>query len=107
MDQPSIEWIESIAGILETLNQGVIIGDDCRQIVFANALFLEMTGLTPSESLGKQVETFYPPNDAATLLARIEETRERGHNRFEFYLPGPGGSRTPVIITSRQMEDFD
>jgi sigma-B regulation protein RsbU (phosphoserine phosphatase) len=107
MDQTQLDWLEGVSGILETLNQGVIIGDDCRRIIFANELFLQMIGRAAETMLGKQVETFYPPDDVQTLLDRIEETREHGHNRFEFYLPQSTGERLPVVITSRQMEDPD
>src|SRR6476661_3318651 len=107
MDQTHLDWLEGVSGILETLNQGVIIGDDCRRIIFANELFLQMIGRAAATMLGKQVETFYPQDDVQTLLDRIEETREHGHNRFEFYLPQSTGERLPVVITSRQMEDPD
>ena len=107
MDHTHLEWLEGVTAILETLNQGVIISDDCRQIIFGNALFFEITGLAPNQALGKQVETFYPPDDARALLLRIDETRRRGHNRFEFYLPRTDGTRTPVVISSREIEDFD
>jgi sigma-B regulation protein RsbU (phosphoserine phosphatase) len=107
MDQTHLDWLEGVSGILETLNQGVIIGDDCRRIIFANELFLQMIGRAAETMLGKQVETFYPPHDVQRLLERIEETREWGHNRFEFYLPQATGEQLPVVITSRQMEDPD
>jgi sigma-B regulation protein RsbU (phosphoserine phosphatase) len=107
MDQTHLDWLEGVSGILETLNQGVIIGDDCRRIIFANELFLQMIARAAGTMLGKQVETFYPQDDVQTLLDRIEETREHGHNRFEFYLPQSTGERLPVVITSRQMEDPD
>jgi len=105
MDQTHLDWLDGVSGILETLNQGVIIGDDCRRIIFANELFLQMIGRAAGTMLGKQVETFYPQDDVQTLLDRIEETREHGHNRFEFYLPQSTGERLPVVITSREMED--
>ena len=107
MDHTHLDWLEGVSGILETLNQGVIIGDDCRRIIFANELFLQMIGRSAETMLGKQVESFYASEDVQKLLDRIEETREHGHNRFEFYLPQADGEKLPVVITSRQMEDPD
>ncbi len=52
MDIEQPEWLDQIEGILETLNEGVIIADDCPQIIFANANFEEMTGIPRSEFLG-------------------------------------------------------
>src|ERR1700676_96743 len=37
------EWLEQFEGLLETLNEGVIISDDCHNIVFVNSTFEEMT----------------------------------------------------------------
>src|SRR5271156_4333429 len=36
------EWLEQFEGLLETLNEGVIISDDCHNIVFVNSYFEEM-----------------------------------------------------------------
>ena len=35
-EQP--EWLEQMAGILETLNEGVLIIDDCEHVIFVNAV---------------------------------------------------------------------
>ena len=31
------EWLDQVTGVLETLNQGVIINDEHRRVVFANS----------------------------------------------------------------------
>ena len=36
------EWLDGVVGILESLNQGVLINNDCGEVVFANALYLKM-----------------------------------------------------------------
>src|SRR6516164_4220928 len=35
-EQP--EWLEQMAGILETLNEGVLIVDDCEHVIFVNSV---------------------------------------------------------------------
>ena len=107
MDHTPIEWLEGITGVLETINQGVLIGDDCRKIIFVNALFTQMVGAGIGDLVGKSVDQLYPPADALALNRYIEETRERGRNQFEFYLPHTNGTKLPVVITSREMEDPD
>ena len=37
MPETEFPWVSEMAGVLETINQGVIINDDCSHIVFANA----------------------------------------------------------------------
>jgi phosphoserine phosphatase RsbU/P len=101
------EWLEQIEGVLETLNQGVIITDDCRKIVFANEIFLEMIGRTKDVIIGHTGMDFFPPEDAAVLQRRIEAGLAVGRNRFEFYVPQPDGGRLPVVVSARQLEDPD
>jgi hypothetical protein len=39
------EWLDQVLSVLETLNQGVVISDEDRRVIFANSMFLEM-GMT-------------------------------------------------------------
>ena len=94
-------------GVLETINQGVIINDDCAHIVFANRLFQKMMGIPSEELIGRKVTELYPPEDAAILRKRIHQREEEGQTQYEFYLPQAGGGRLPVIVTARQIEDPD
>jgi PAS domain-containing protein len=36
------QWLDQVGSVLESLNQGVIISDEDRRIIFANSMFLEM-----------------------------------------------------------------
>ena len=36
------EWLAQLEGLLETLNEGVIVTDDCHRIVWVNSCFEEM-----------------------------------------------------------------
>jgi PAS domain S-box-containing protein len=101
------DWLAQVRDVLETLNQGVIISDECPRIVYANAVFLEMTGRTSEELVGQYVKHFFPPEDVPFLLNRIGLAHMHGHDRFEFYLPQADGGRLPVIVSARQLEDPD
>jgi phosphoserine phosphatase RsbU/P len=101
------EWLGQMEGILETLNEGVIIVDDCQHIVFTNAVFLEMTGYTSEALLGQASTKLYDPKEADFVAAQREKGLHVGHNRFEFVVPQKSGGRMPVIISARTLEDPD
>jgi len=94
-------------GILETLNEGVIVVDDCQRIIFANSVFLQMTGFPEDQMLGETAPQFYSPEEVAILMKHRERGLRVGHNRFEFVLPEKGGRRVPVIVSARALEDPD
>ncbi|HKN61982.1 MAG TPA: SpoIIE family protein phosphatase [Candidatus Acidoferrales bacterium] len=105
VEQP--EWLAQMEGVLETLNEGVIVVDDCSHIIFTNSVFLEMTGFSSDALLGQLSTQLYNPEDAAFIEAQREKGRRSGHNRFEFVVPQKDGNRLPVIISARRLEDPD
>jgi phosphoserine phosphatase RsbU/P len=105
VEQP--DWIAQMEGVLETLNEGVIVVDDCSHIIFTNSVFLEMTGFSPDVLLGQPSTELYSPEDAAFIETQREKGRRSGHNRFEFVIPQKNGNRLPVIISARTLEDPD
>ncbi|MGA8306983.1 MAG: SpoIIE family protein phosphatase [Candidatus Acidiferrales bacterium] len=107
MQETEFPWVSEMAGVLETINQGVIINDDCSHIVFANALFQKMIGMPENELIGQKILDMYPPEDAAILKNRILQRQTEGHSQYEFYLPQANGNRLPVLVTARQIEDPD
>ena len=100
-------WLDQIGGVLETLNQGVIIDDDRRQVVFANSMFLEMIKMRAEDLVGRRITEVFPPEDVARLLEYIERRETQGSARYEFYVPQADGGRLPVVVTSRQLRDPD
>ena len=91
--------------ILETLNEGVLISDDCQRVLFVNSCFAEMTATPADEIIGQLSSKFYTPDEYQTIQSRISRDDENHGSRFEFVLPRRGGGRTPVIISSRTFED--
>ena len=101
-------WLEQMEGILETLNEGVLITDDCQRIVFANECMEELTGLPRSALVGRTPACFYQGEDLARLNELAARRHGEGRNRFEHFLPSEGGAvRLPVIISARTIEDPD
>ncbi len=105
-EQP--DWLEQMAGILETLNEGVLIVDDCEHVIFVNSVFEEMTGVAREEVLGKDpLLVYYGPDEIAYIRERRREVQTLGRIRHEFFLPTKDGSKLPVVSSARTMEDPD
>ncbi len=105
VEQP--DWLQQIEGVLESLNEGVLISDDCQNIIFVNSNLEEMTGLPRGEIVGPDIHRLYNKAEADFIVAQRERGLQVGHNRFEFVLPRKDGSRLPVIISARTVEDPD
>jgi PAS domain S-box-containing protein len=101
------EWLDGVVGILESLNQGVLINNDCGEVVYANELYLKMAGYSADEFIGSKVTSWYSPEGAQELQRQIERRQREGSNLFEFYVPHRDGRHLPVVITARQIEDPD
>jgi PAS domain S-box-containing protein len=102
------EWLEQMEGILETLNEAVLISDDCGHVLFVNGVFEEMTGVPREEIFGRDGgKEFYSPEDFAVIERMRSRTRADGRNRAEFFLPGKDGSKIPVVVSARVLEDPD
>jgi PAS domain S-box-containing protein len=99
------EWVVHVRDVLELLNQGVIITDECPRVVYANSMVLEMIGRSAEDLVGQYVKNLFPSEDVPWLLHQIEIGRAQGQNRFEFYLPQASGGRLPVVVAARQMEN--
>ncbi len=99
------EWLPQMEAVLETLNEGVLIRDDCDHIIFVNERFVELTGFTAKDVLGHAPEQFYSGEDRDFLTRQIAVGDARGQSRFEFYLPRKSGGRVPVLMSARTIED--
>ena len=101
------EWLLQMEGVLEILNEGVLIANDCEQILFVNSAFEKITSYVKEELVGSTTSRFYSPAEAEFIATQRERSFRHGHNRFEFVLPRKDGSRIPVIVSSRALEDPD
>jgi PAS domain S-box-containing protein len=106
---PSIKnpWLDQVGSVLETLNQGVIISDEDKRIVFANSMFLEMGNMSAEDILGRSVMDLYPSDEAGRLQEFIARREAQGRARYEFYIPQAHGGRLPVAVTSRLVHGGD
>jgi PAS domain S-box-containing protein len=99
------EWLTSMEAVLEVLNEGVVITNENHRILFANARFVEMTGIPRQDLIGFDPSSFYSSQEMDFLGEQIDVAFRAGHNRYAFVLPQKGGGRLPVIISSRRLEN--
>jgi PAS domain S-box-containing protein len=105
IDMEKPEWLTQMEAVLEVLNEGVIISNDRRQILFANSRFVEMIGIPLQDLIGFDRSHVYSPQEWALLTQQMDITLRDGRNRYVFVLPQKGGSRLPVIISSRTFQN--
>jgi phosphoserine phosphatase RsbU/P len=101
------DWLEQMEGILETLNEGVLIADDCQRILFVNETFERLVDRPRAAVVGKTPDAFYHGEDLERLQRERARGLELGRNRHESFLPRPDGTRVPVVVSSRVIEDPD
>jgi PAS domain S-box-containing protein len=90
------QWLHQVGIVLGTLNQGAVISDEDRCIVYANSKFLEMGKMSVEEIVGRSVMDFYPPEDVGKLQEFIARREAQGRAQYEFYIAQPDGGRLPV-----------
>lgn len=105
MRTADLKWLEQMASILETLNEGVLIVDENQTMVFVNGVLAQLVGAQRSELQGKTSRAFYAPEDYEYIQARVFEAKLTGRVTYEFFLPRMDGTRLPVIISGRIVED--
>jgi PAS domain S-box-containing protein len=103
MEQP--EWLTQMEPVLEVLNEGVIVTDDHHRVLFANARFLEMTGVNRPDLTGSDPSHLYSDQEWAFLMQQTSTTFRAGNNRYAFVLAQKDGGRLPVIISSRILHN--
>src|SRR5215469_14981651 len=97
--------LTQMEAMLEVLNEGVIITNDRRKVLFANSRFVEMTGISRPDIVGSDFSRFYSSQEYDFLIHQSDVSFRQGQNSFEFVLPQEGGGRLPVIISSRVLEN--
>ena len=103
IDKPA--WLTSMEAVLEVLNEGVVITNENHRILFANARFVEMTGIPKQDLIGSDPSQFYSQQEMDFVAQQIDVALRAGHNRYTFVLPRKGGGRLPVIVSSRRLEN--
>jgi len=102
------QWLEQMEGILETLNEGVVIADDRDHVLFVNTVFEEMTGISRDHVIDLDAGRLYnSPEDYAVVQRLHQKILRLGRGREEFFLPTRNGGRLPVIVSARSIQAPD
>lgn len=99
------DWLLQMETLFDTLNEGVLVADDCHHILYINSCLSEMMDSPPSEVVGRTAAYFYSQDEYKIILE--QEALNQEHHRFEFVLPRRDGTRMPVIVSVRRLEDPD
>ena len=100
-------WLRQTENILEELNEGVIIVDDQRRVVFANEALIRMGRYERGEILGHTPDAFFPVEDLPFIQRQREFDLRYGRHRYEFYLPRKDGQKIPAIFSGRVIQAPD
>ncbi len=91
-----------LAMSLDALNCPALLVGRSGVMAHVNPRLCELTGRRREELVGADLVALYPSADAQevvrTLLADFDQSREA-----EFFLPGPGGERVPVVVSARPV----
>ena len=101
------DWLRQTESILEELNEGVVIVDAQLRVVFANDALLRLGQYELQEIQGRTPDAIFPPEDIPYIMRQHESGNRYRHTRNEFYLPGKGGEKIPVIFSGRIIEGPD
>jgi sigma-B regulation protein RsbU (phosphoserine phosphatase) len=108
VDSERPQSLQQMEPILETLNDGVVIADDSNQILFANAVFEEMTGFPRSHIIGRNARQLYHrAEEFAFAQALSQKALAIGRVREEFFLPTKDGGPLPVVVSMRAVHGPD
>jgi len=95
-------WVEQVSGLLNAMNQGVIISDSENRIIFANDLFLEMIKRPAEEVIGHSAAELYHVEDRPALMERIAKRQKDGRGLYDFFIQQSDGGKLPVMVTAKQ-----
>jgi PAS domain S-box-containing protein len=98
------QWLKQTEGILEMLNEGVVISDESGRVLFVNECMERFLGIPRSMLIGKTVQAFYAGEDYEAILARMALIKGVGYDRYEFFVPCADGKRVPVILSAHELE---
>src|SRR5215469_3251303 len=101
------DWLRQITGILEALNEGVVIVDDQLRVIFANEALVRLSGYERDELQGRTPDSLFPPEDLPYVMAQHETGQRYGRHRHEFYLPRKDGEKIPAIFSGRIIHGPD
>jgi sigma-B regulation protein RsbU (phosphoserine phosphatase) len=100
-------WLRQMEGILEELNEGVIIVDDQLRMIFANEALARLGRYERGEIQGRTPDAIFPQEDLPYIMRQHELGQRYGRHRNEFYFPRKDGEKIPAIFSGRIIKGPD
>ena len=102
MSESPLTVLMHLAMSLDALNCPALLVGRSGVIAHVNPRLCELTDRPREGLVGSDLVSLYPAGDAQevvrTLLADFDQSREA-----EFFLPGAGGARVPVVVSARPV----
>jgi PAS domain S-box-containing protein len=102
MTESPLTVLTHLAMSLDALNCPAMLVGRTGTVAHVNPRLCELTGRRREDLVGSDLVSLYPAGDAQevcrTLLADFDQSRET-----EFFLPGLGGTRVPVVVSARPV----
>ncbi len=86
--------------VVESMNEGLIIGSLDRTILFLNQRLASMCGYSVEELLGKPSELLFAPMERADFKERISNRKPDEYDKYETTLVTRTGALVPVEISA-------
>lgn len=89
--------------ILETMNEGIWVGDENHMTTYVNPKFLEMTGLTKTECLKRDCYAFYEKSNIEEINNQHRLRVKGQSSQYELTMVRKDGTHLPVLCSGTPM----
>ncbi len=91
--------------LVETMNEGLIVGDKKGCFTFVNDRLCEMLGYSRDEFMGQQGSKFMDEENKKTMLQQLAKRKKGIKNTYEITLTHKNGKKVFVIISPKPLFD--
>ena len=91
--------------IIDTMSEGIWIGDKDEKTLYMNANFLSAIGYTSEEIIGKESYIFCDEESIKTVRDNNHLRLQGEKSRYEIYLKHKDGSNIPVLISGTPLRN--
>ena len=96
------------SNIIANMNLGLLEVDNNNKVLMANQSFIDMSGYTENELLGKDPKTIFLDNNSQLLLSSEEQKRIEGiSNSYELHVKNKNGDSKHWLISGAPNYDLD
>lgn len=86
--------------ILDTSGQGIVVADRQDRLLYANAAFADLVGVSADALLGRPVREFIDPEHIPHYEGELARRRTGARGLYETCMVHPNGARRSVLVTA-------